>query len=95
MNTLILQTNYHTFAFNSFDGGTEKGTSNYPQKKSRIPANRVALVAMGLMTKQENHPSGAGIDPKRRFFMPVTAHNSRICGQPGQQSGIPQKNREL
>ena len=70
---------------------TEKGTSNYPKKKSTIPANRVALVAMGLLQEPKSRPSGAGIDPKRRFFMPVTAHNSRICGQPGQQSGIPQK----
>lgn len=78
-NTLIFQTNYHTFAFNFFDGGTEKVTSNYPQKKSRIPANRVALVAMGLLQEPKNHPSGAGIDPKRRLLAIITAHNSRIC----------------
>lgn len=66
-----------------------------PQKKSKIPANRVALVAMGLLQEPKNRLSGAGIDPKRRFFMPVTAHNSRICGQPVQQSGIPQKNARI
>lgn len=93
-NTLIFQTDYHTFAFNSFDGGTETPPF-YPKKKSRIPANRVALVAMGLLQKLKNRPSGAGIDPKRRLFMPVTAHNSRICDQPGQQSGIPQKNAQI
>ena len=27
--------------------------------------------------------------------MPVMAHNSRICGQPGQQSGIPQKKSRI
>lgn len=38
MNTLIFQTNYHTSAFNSFDGGTatEKGTLGLPQKMREL-----------------------------------------------------------
>lgn len=83
-NTLIFQTNYHTSAFNSFDGDRERHVE-LPQKKSKIPANRVALVAMGLLQEPKNRPSGAGIDPKRRILAIITAHNSRICGQPGQQ----------
>ena len=76
--------------FNSFDGDRERHVE-LPQKKSKIPANRVALVAMGLLQEPKNRPSGAGIDPTRRLLTIITAHNSRICGQPGQQSGIPQK----
>lgn len=74
---------------------TEKGTSNYPKKKSKIPANRVALVAMGLLQEPKNRPSGAGIDPKRRLLTIITAHNSRICGQPGQHQEYPKKLRKL
>ena len=58
MNTLIFQTNYHTSAFNSFDMGP-KNARRITQKKTRIPANRVALVAMGLMAKRESRPSDA------------------------------------
>ncbi len=46
-------------AFNSFDMGPKKTRRITPQKKSIIPANRVALVVMGLLQEQKNRPSGA------------------------------------
>lgn len=67
MNTLIFQTNYHTFVFNSFDGGTEKVTSNYP-KKIENPRKSCRTGCDGIAVETEKPPFRSRNRPQKGGF---------------------------
>lgn len=93
-NTLIFQTNYHTSRLILLIWD-RKSHVELPPKKIENPRKSCRTGCDGIAAEPKNRPSGAGIDPKRRILTTITAHNSRICGQPGHWYELPQKNAQI